>query len=361
MQTRRLPLLARLIPVFLAVWLSSFLYRYLDDLARHRTGTAPQRLLEELTGVATALVIIPIVLGIARRVPWTRAGWPRAALAHAGGALAYTVLHTSLISLTRAVVSPLAGLGPYDYGNMLWRYPMEASNDVLAYAVVCALVYFIGREERVREAELAAAELRAQLAQATLENLRLQLNPHFLFNALNAISAVMYEDVRRADAMLARLSEFLRTVLASEAQQVPLGDELDVERMYVDVMTARLEQALRFDVRVEPGARDAVVPFLVLQPLLENAIRHGMAGERETLAITVDVARERDETVIAVVDDGVGLRGGALRRGHGLANVESRLHALYDGGGSFAIANAPEGGTRVTLRFPFSAAPAGAA
>ena len=111
---------------------------------------------------------------------------------------------------------------------------------------------------RTRKAELAAAELRAQLAQATLENLRLQLQPHFLFNALNAISAVMYEDVRRADAMLARLSEFLRTVLASDAQQVPLADELDVEQMYVDVMTARLERALRFDVRVDPAARDAV-------------------------------------------------------------------------------------------------------
>jgi LytS/YehU family sensor histidine kinase len=166
----------------------------------------------------------------------------------------------------------------------------------------------------------------------------------------------MYEDVRRADAMLARLSEFLRTVLASDAQQVPLGDELDVEQMYVDVMTARLERALRFDVRVEPAARDAVVPFLVLQPLLENAIRHGMAGERDAIAISIDVGRERDTTVISVADDGVGLGGGIVRRGHGIANVESRLHALYDGGASFAIEERPAGGTCVTLRFPFEAA-----
>ncbi|HEY0614313.1 MAG TPA: histidine kinase [Candidatus Elarobacter sp.] len=358
-RARRVPLAVRLIPLLPLVWLSSFLYRYLDDLARHRTGTAPQRMLEELTGVATALVIVPIVLGVTARVPWTRGGWPRAALAHAGGALAYTVLHTTLISLTRAVVSPLAGMGPYDYGNMLWRYPMEASNDVVAYAVVTGLVYFIGREDRVRKAELAAAQLRGELAQATLENLRLQLNPHFLFNALNAVSAVMYEDVRRADAMLARLSEFLRAVLAGDAQQVPLADELRVERMYVDVMTARLEQALRFDVLVDPGAGDAVVPFLVLQPLLENAIRHGMAGERRGIAITVDVRCEDGVTVIAVADDGVGLDGGTVRRGHGLANVEARLRALYDGGASFSIGDAPGGGTRATLRFPFS--PAGAA
>jgi two-component sensor histidine kinase len=358
MEKPRLPLVVRLIPVFAVVWASAFAYRYLDDLARQRSGTMPMRLFEEFTGVATALIIVPIVLAVSRRVGWTRTGWPRAALAHLAGALVYTVLHTTLMALSRAVLAPLFGLGPYDYGNLLWRYPMEASNDVVTYAVVCALVYYIAREERVRKAELAAAQLRAQLAQATLENLRLQLHPHFLFNALNAISSVMYEDVRRADAMLARLSEFLRVVLASDVQQVPLDDELDVERMYLDVMTARLEHALRFDVHVEPAARDAVVPFLVLQPLLENAIRHGMAGEREAIAITVDVARERETTVISVADDGVGLRGGGLQRGHGIANVEARLHALYDGGASLAIADAAEGGTRVTLRFPFATATA---
>jgi two-component system LytT family sensor kinase len=356
MTPRRVPLTVRLIPLFAVVGVGAFLYRYLDDLARHHAGTFQRRLLEETTGVFSALVIVPIVVGVTRRVPWTRAGWPRAALAHLGGAIVYTVLHTTLMALSRAVIAPLAGMGPYDYGDMAWRYPMEASNDWFVYAVAAALVYFFGREERARKAELAAVELRAQLAQATLENLRLQLNPHFLFNALNAISSVMYEDVRRADTMLARLSEFLRTVLAGEAQQVPLGDELDVERMYVDVMRARLETALRFDVRVDPEAKDAIVPFLVLQPLLENAIRHGMAGERDAIAITVDVARERETTVISVADDGVGLRGGAPRRGHGIANVESRLRALFGGAASFAIAGGPDGGTLVTLRFPFAAA-----
>jgi two-component system LytT family sensor kinase len=361
MPTRRWPLTVRLIPLFAVIGVLEFLYRYLDDVARHRTGMLEHRLLEESTGIASALVIVPIVVVITQRVPWTRARWPRAALAHLGGAILYTVLHTTLMALSRAVISPLVGMGPYDYGDLLWRYPMEAANDDLAYAIAAALVYFFGREERARRAELAAVELRAQLAQAKLENLRLQLNPHFLFNALNAISSVMYEDVRRADAMLARLSEFLRTVLANDAQQVPLADELDVERMYVDVMTARLERALRFDVRVDPAARDAVVPFLVLQPLLENAIRHGMGGERNAIAITVDVGRDRDTTVISVTDDGVGFSNGEPSSGRGLANVESRLHALYDGAASFAIAGAPEGGTLATLRFPFRSAAAGTA
>jgi len=335
MQTRRLSLTVRLIPLFVAIGLFSFLYRYLDDLARHLPGTAPQRVFEQLTGVLTAVVIVPIVVGVSRRFPWSRTGW---ATCRARAARRSTCVHPAAHDVDgrqphRAL--PAVREGAYDYGNMFWRYPMEASNDLVDYAVACAIVYFIAREERARKAELAAAELRGQLAQATLENLRLQLQPHFLFNALNAISSVMYEDVRRADAMLARLSEFLRTVLASDAQQVPLDDELDVERMYVDVMTARLERALRFEVRVDPAARGAIVPFLVLQPLLENAIRHGMAGEREAIAITVDVARERETTVISVADDGVGLGGEAVRRGHGITNVESRLRALYDGGASF--------------------------
>ena len=357
MERRRLPLTLRLVPLFAVFGVAAFLYRYLDDLARHRAGTFAMRLFEESTGVFTALVIVPIVTGVTRRVPWSRAHWPLAALAHLGGAIVFTVLHTTLMAATRGVLAPLAGMGAYDYGDMVWRYPMEASNDLFIYAVAAALAYYAGREERVRKAELAAADLRAQLAQATLENLRLQLNPHFLFNALNAISSVMYEDVRRADTMLARLSDFLRAVLANDAQQVPLGEELQVERMYVDVMRARLEQALSFDVRVDPAARDAVVPFLLLQPLLENAIRHGMAADRETIAITVDVARDRETTVISVADDGVGLR--SERRGRGLANVESRLHALYDGGASFAIGEAPHGGVLATLRLPFAAAAGG--
>ena len=338
--------------VLSALWLSTFLYRYLDDLARHHSGTAPQRLLEELTGVASALVVIPILLTISRRVPWTRAAWPRALVANAAGAVVYTVAHTTLMAISRAAIAPLVGMGPYDYGNLLWRYPMEASNDVVSYAIFCALLYYIGREQRIRNAELAAAQLRAELARATLENLRLQLHPHFLFNALNAISSVMYEDVRRADAMLARLSEFLRTVLANEAQEVPLGDELDVERMYVDVMAARFEHALRFDVNVADGAHDAKVPFLVLQPLIENAIRHGVPPERGSIAITVEVARERDTTVISVADDGIGLRDGA-GHGYGLKNVESRLRTLYDGGASFALGPAPQGGACATLRIPY--------
>jgi LytS/YehU family sensor histidine kinase len=358
---RLLPLLIFLL--FTAIGLLLFSYRYLDDLAGHRYGTLAQRFIEEMTGVYASLPIVPIARYVGRRFSWCRATWPTALAANLAALVVYSALHTTLMALSRAVIYPLAGLGAYDYGDMVLRYPMEASNDAVFYAIAAGFVFFIRREARARHAELEAAELRGRLAQAKLENLRLQLQPHFLFNALNAISALMYEDVGRADAMLARLSEFLRTVLAaSDVQQVSIADELDVERMYLDVMRARLERGLQFDVRVDPAAAGALVPFLVLQPLLENAIRHGMAGERDAIAIAVDVLRDGDATIISVADDGVGPPPEGGRRGVGLANVESRLRALFgDGNTSCALSPGSGGGSRVTLRFPYSPAVAGAA
>ncbi len=347
--------------LFTAVGLLLFVSRYLDDLSNGRHGTALVRFIEEMTGTYAALPMIPIASFVADRVSWERR-WPRALFANVLGFVAYSSLHTTLMAVSRAKLFPLFGMGPYDYGDMFFRYPMEAANDAVYYAMTVGFIFFLDREDRARAAALDAADLRARLAQATLQNLRLQLQPHFLFNALNAISAVMYEDVAKADAMLARLSEFLRTVLASsDVQQVPIDAEIDVERMYLDVMRARLERGLQFDVRVDPGAASAYVPFLVLQPLLENAIRHGMDGRRDAIAIAVDVARDGSQTVINVADDGVGV-GDTMRRGRGLSNVESRLSALFgEAETSFAIAPRPSGGTLVTLRFPYSHAPVEAA
>jgi two-component system, LytTR family, sensor kinase len=184
-----------------------FWYRYLDDLAREHYGTLGRRLLEESTGVYTAFALLPLIFALCRRLPWSAATWPRTLAVHVAGAIGYSLAHTTLMAVTRAVIFPLAGMGPYDYGIMTWRYPMELSNDVTSYAVIVGFVYFVERIRLAREGELRAAHLQAELAEAKLENLQLQLQPHFLFNTLNTISAVMYEDVRVADRMIARLSE----------------------------------------------------------------------------------------------------------------------------------------------------------
>ena len=347
-----------LLALYTAIGLLLFGYRYLEDLANRRIGTIVPRFIDEMTGVYTALAATPVIFFTARRFPITRQTWKTAVPIALAGACVYSALHTTLMWLSRLALYPAAGQGSYDYGDMLFRYPMEASNDLITYATITGFIYFIDRMAAARRAEMAASELQAKLAEAQLENLRLQLNPHFLFNTLNAISSVMYEDLAKADEMLTKLSDFLRIVLASNGvHQVALDEEIDVERKYVEIMTARLEQRLELRVNVEPGAASAIVPFMILQPLLENSIRHGTRGDRGALDIGIDVARRNGSTVICVSDDGAGFDAANASRGHGLALVNSRLDHMYGGAATFTIGRRDGGGTQATLTFPFSASP----
>jgi LytS/YehU family sensor histidine kinase len=357
---RRLLAALALFAIFTAIATLFFEYRYLDDLARGVRGTFWPRLIEETTGAYSVFVLFPFIVWIVRRFPVRRGTWQVAIPALIAGALVFSAAHTTLMAVSRNIVFPLAGLGAYDYGIMLYRYPMEASNDLVWFAIIAAIITYQDRMARARRAELDAAALQAKLAEAQLENLRLQLNPHFLFNTLNAISSVMYEDVHRADEMLAKLSDFLRTVLASSAvQQVSVDEELDVERMYVDIMTSRLERAMTLDVHVDDGAGRARVPFMILQPLLENSIKHGQPPERTSLAIGIDVARRGDTTVISVIDNGAGFDGthrpqnGNASSGHGLYNVRARLRYLYGDAASFHMESGSQGGTHAILTLPY--------
>lgn len=337
----------RLFALFTAIGLLFFSYRYLDDLAWMQRGTLAPRLIEELTGTYTVLVLLPFVVWFVRRFSWP---WQIA------GLLLFSAAHTTLMALTRGAIFPLAGLGHYDYGVMRFRYPMEASHDVIVYGVIAGFLHFWDRAKQAQEAELAAAKLQSELAEARLENLRLQLHPHFLFNTLNAVSAVMYEDVQKADAMLARLSEFLRVILTtSETREITLDEELQIERMYVEIMEARLENALEFSVSADPDARMAKVPALLLQPLIENAIRHGMSSGRSGLRIAIEAARHGSEVEVLVRDDGDGLVDDPPAFGHGLTNVKSRLLHLYGEQSFLRIAQLAPAGTEVCLRFPLRA------
>jgi hypothetical protein len=333
-----------LFPLFTAIGLLFFGYHYLDDLARHNQGTALPRFIEEMTGAYAAMVLMPLVIWSARRFAWP---WQFVAV------VVYSVVHTTLMALTRDALFPLAGLGQYDYGIMSFRYPMEASHDFIFYPIAIGFIYFFDRVRRAREAEVAAANLERELAKARLENLRLQLQPHFLFNTLNAVSSVMYEDVRKADAMLARLSEFLRAVLTtSEAQEITLDEELQIERMYVDVMQARLENPLDLRIAVDADARPARVPPLILQPVLENCLRHGLPGAAADFEIYVTASRSGERLEVRVCDNGTGLQAGTTPFGHGLNNVRSRLAALHGERAALRIAQLTPNGTEVCLRLP---------
>jgi LytS/YehU family sensor histidine kinase len=238
---------------------------------------------------------------------------------------------------------------------MFYRYPMEAAKDVISFAIIYGCIHVFGQLERGRKAELAAADLQAKLAVARLENLRLQLHPHFLFNTLNAISSVMYEDVRKADEMLSKLSDFLRIVLdSSGVQHVPLAEELRVEQMYVDIMRTRLERQLHVNVVVDGGARDAGIPFMLLQPLLENSIRHGLRSDLGALEIDIRAHLAKGDVIIDIIDNGAGYAPNGAH-GHGLRNVESRLQTTFGAQAAFSISARPGGGTHVRLSYPYEA------
>src|SRR5580698_7984210 len=335
-------------------------YRYLDDLSRNRPGTLAIRSLEEITGVYTAFVLLPLVFKAANLYLFRpkRLNWILIVFWHIVAGVAFSLAHTSLMAITRQIISPLVGLGRYDYGIMFYRYPMELSNDLVGFTSIVCLYYYFRKFRLAQAQELAAAQLKTKLAEAQLENLRLQLQPHFLFNTLNTISSVMYEDVKAADVMLTQLSDLLRlTLRASRTHEIPLADELQITRLYLDLMQKRYEEKLRVRYDIDSALNDSMVPQLILQPLLENSLRHGMKSSGEAIDISIGAHRDNGSLILKVSDTGAGFNSSApnavLGRGVGLSNIRDRLAQLYGEGQSFSIANRAGGGAEVTLHLPY--------
>jgi len=346
--------------VFTALSVSAFGYRYLDDLSREHTGTFGRRLLEETTGAYSVLLLLPLVFVFARHYLFGSQNWLRRVAWHILGATVFSAAHTTIMALSRDVLSPLLGQGSYDYGIMRFRYPMEFSGDALNYTIIVLLYYSFERYRMAQAQHLAAAELETKLAQAQLENLRLQVQPHFLFNTLNTISSVMYEDVRAADSMITQLSDLLRLTLhASRSHEIPLAEELEITRLYMDLMQKRFESKLHVTYRVDPSLENSLVPQLILQPLLENSLRHGMKSGDTTMEISVAGHRENGSLILRVSDNGCGLGdvdpSGLLGQGLGLSNIRERLVQLYGDKQKLLIANRPAGGAEVTLQVPLHA------
>lgn len=216
------------------------------------------------------------------------------------------------------------------------------------------------RERRAAQLELAAAQLETQLAQAQLDALKMQLQPHFLFNTLNTISVLMQEDVQAANRMLLRLSELLRLALKNTStHEVSLGQELEFLQSYLEIEQTRFQDRLTVRIDVEPEALDAQVPNLLLQPLVENAIKHGIAPRAEAGTVEIRAARVNGYVELKVRDDGSGLKdsGAKFTNGIGLSNTRARLERLYGNAYSFALEDAEGGGLQVTISIPFHTAP----
>lgn len=340
--------------VALTASLLKFWYLYLDDIARNRHGMFATRALEEGTGFLAAALLIPAIVWASRKYRFGEHRWWRITPFHVAVAAALSFLHTSLIAIFRSAIFPLAGMGKYDYGVMRWRYPMEFSNFIVIYAIFVDALNLFDYYRELRNRELAAATMKNQLAEAQLHNLHLQLQPHFLFNALNTISSVMYEDLSRADAMLAQLSDLLRrTLYRPDRQHVQLEEEIHTIRAYLGIMQERFGEDLIVAMEIDAAVKQALVPQLLLQPLVENSIRHA-AGQRP-LQVRVRAGRQHGDLLLQVSDNGPGLRTteksiGA--KGIGLTNTMERLSALYGERHRLSFDNGSNGGLTVTIRIP---------
>lgn len=223
----------------------------------------------------------------------------------------------------------------------------------LVYWVIIAVTHTFDYYRKYQERELRASELEKSLAEARLQALQMQLNPHFLFNTLHAISSLMRRNVDAADRMIARLSELLRYALENtDAQEVPLGQEIHFLRRYVEIEETRFGARLSVKFDIDPAAEKALVPNLILQPLVENAIRHGIEPHARPGRVFITARLEGERLHLSVADNGGGIPDSGHEEGVGLSNTRARLEHLYGPDHDFELRQGPHGGLETALTIP---------
>ena len=299
----------------------------------------------------TCAIFTPAIVWMARRWPPERVGWGRAFAIYVGPLCLMVVgKYAALIPLRRL----LGDDERRTLGKMLSEgfFP-----EFLALASVLGMILALHYYRSVRARERREAELEGLLADARLQALAGQLRPHFLFNALHGVSTLMHRDVDAADEMLSELSALLRTTLDRDGvQEVPLDEELATARHYVEIMRARFGDRLAVEEEVDARARNALVPHFVLQPLVENAIEHGIARDPGAGRIWIRARADGGHCTLVVADDGPGPAGGseaAVREGVGLTNTRRRLAALYGPAATLTLCPGEARGTEVIVRIPY--------
>jgi two-component system, LytTR family, sensor kinase len=319
-------------------------------------------LIWEMTGYYTALTLLPLMVLAFSRIPISRANCFWSVPAHLCISIGLGVVHTMLMYLSREGVYRLLGWGHYDYGHLGYRMLMEYHKQflhyILVYAVLRGLALYRTNRERERAAaalELRTSELQRRLGEAQLQALRSQLNPHFLFNTLNMISSVMYEDCDRADHMIAALSRMLRMSLDEEVgPEAPLRRELEFLDASAELLKARFGNGIQIEIVCPRGLESEPVPSLLLQTLLENAVKHHQNERDPVIRIRLRVEAKNGALHLHVEDNGPGIleSSNVVGKGVGLANTQQRLRALYGEDHIFELKNRPGGGLHVHLAIP---------
>ncbi len=334
-----------------AVALLLFLDRYLGRLASDRSIEWLRILLEEATGTYVAALLVPVMVYATRRWPPFGPRWPRHLPLHGLIVLAVGFTHTTATGLLRQLLITWPGLdGAGDYSLSLHRYLLALPAEAIVYAVVVALTLVVDRYRGVRNRELEAVELRAQLSQAQLLVLQRQLEPHFLFNTLKSIAQLVYANPKAAEEMIARMTALLRHSFTSEqTPETTLADELRLLELYLEIMRLRYAERLFVQVDSPPELARARVPRFLLQPLVENALRHGDDPAMTLVAARVTVRAEDDSLVIRIRDHSH--CDDQSPHSVGVTNATARIAQLY-GPGYGLTSRRTEEGIEVTVRLP---------
>jgi two-component system, LytTR family, sensor kinase len=303
--------------------------------------------------------VAPAALWLRSRLPIERASLKRALPVHSFGVILLCTLHSGLVLLTRLLIMPGGEAIDGRQANAMLTFwsIRDLPFALLFYGSILGIASAVDYYRRFRERQLRTSQLEAQLALAELQMLKMQLHPHFLFNTLNGITGLVRDnDNAAAVEMLVGLSDLLRQTLDNAGkQQVRLGEELEWLELYLKLQQIRFSDRLKVSIHAEPETLDALVPNLITQPLIENAIRHGLAPRARAGLVSLSAQRANGRLLIRVRDDGVGLPDGwrlANSKGVGLLNTEARLRQLYGSDFEFYVRNREEGGVEASIAVP---------
>lgn len=345
-------------PVYVAAWslpgLAALSYYYLNQTVTAQPMDWGYALVSTLPNWYFWAIFAPLILWLADKYRLERGNWKQPLLAiHLPAMLGLMALHALLNLLLFRLTGLHDTLNPTLYQV---HFTSRFHANVLTYWTVLGLFYAYDYYQRLLSREQQAAQLQVQLVQANLRALKMQLHPHFLFNTLHSIAALVRKNENRtAIKMLGQLGDFLRLALENKGlQEITLHQELDFLGRYLAIEKVRFQERLAVEMDAADDLQEAVVPNMILQPLVENAIHHGIAPHVQQGRIEIEAHRTDDRLCLMVRDNGPGLKDPErLRMGVGLANTQERLENLYGQNQEFSLRNAASGGLEVRICIPF--------
>ena len=304
--------------------------------------------------------LTPAIVWLARRYSFVGGDWKRSLLIHIPSFLIFSAVHSAVATYITLAIRPFDQMSTSAadfWPRFLSRMKGAFGADLLVYGAVLGVCYAVDYYRKYREREFQASQLEAQLAHAQLDSLRMQLHPHFLFNTLNGIVGLVRDNKNQAAVnMLVGLSDLLRHALEHSSQQeVELNEELNFIKLYLDIQQMRFSDRLRIEIDVDAGVLKALVPNLILQPLTENALRHGIGRSVASGLVGISAHNESGFLTLTVFDNGTGLASNWQLKsggGIGLANTAARLQQLYGEKHRLDVRNREGGGVEVVVVIP---------